>query len=86
MFKNKLFNIILIHVHPFLGNVLINEFPRRQILGKQSLLGYATIEKAVFSISSAPSSSRTRVLCNPFLSNGTVNTSTIIGVFREVCS
>jgi hypothetical protein len=33
-----------------------------------------------------PSNSRTTVLCNPFLSNGTVNTSTIIGVFREVCA
>jgi hypothetical protein len=32
-------------------------------------------------MSSAPSNSRTTVLCNPFLSNGTVNTSTTIGVF-----
>jgi hypothetical protein len=37
-------------------------------------------------MSFAPSNSRTTVLCNPFLSNGTVNTSTIIGVFREVCA
>jgi hypothetical protein len=28
---------ILLHVHPLLGNVLVNEFPRRQILGKQSV-------------------------------------------------
>jgi hypothetical protein len=28
----------------------------------------------------APGNSRTTGLCNPFLSNGTVNTSTIIGV------
>jgi hypothetical protein len=46
---------------------------------------YAAIEEAVFSMSSAPNKSRT-VLCNPFLSNGTVNTSTIIGVFRSVCA
>jgi hypothetical protein len=25
------------HVHPLLGNELVNEFPRRQILGKQSV-------------------------------------------------
>jgi hypothetical protein len=29
--------IILLHVHPLLGDVLINEFPRRQLLGKQSV-------------------------------------------------
>jgi hypothetical protein len=34
----------------------------------------------VCSMSSAPSN-RTTVLCNPFLSNGTVNTSTIICIF-----
>jgi hypothetical protein len=26
---------ILLHVHPLLGNVLVNRFPRRQILSKQ---------------------------------------------------
>jgi hypothetical protein len=25
------------HVHPLLGNVLVNKFPRRQILGKESV-------------------------------------------------
>jgi hypothetical protein len=74
---------ILLHVHPLLDNVLVNNFPRRTILVNSSLLGYATIEDAVFSMSSAPSNSRT-VLCNPFLSNGTVNPCTIIGVFRGV--
>jgi hypothetical protein len=29
--------IILLHVHPLLGNGLVNKFPRRQILGKQSV-------------------------------------------------
>jgi hypothetical protein len=28
---------ILLHVHPLLGNVLVNKFPRRQVLGKQSV-------------------------------------------------
>jgi hypothetical protein len=28
---------ILLHVHPLLGNVLLNKFPRRYILGKQSV-------------------------------------------------
>jgi hypothetical protein len=28
---------ILLHVHPMLGNGLVNNFPRRQILGKQSI-------------------------------------------------
>jgi hypothetical protein len=33
---------------------------------------------------SAPSNSRTAVICNPFLSDGTVNTSKIIGVLYGV--
>jgi hypothetical protein len=28
---------ILLHVHPLLGNVLVNKFSRRPILGKQSV-------------------------------------------------
>jgi hypothetical protein len=28
---------ILLHVHPLLGNGLVNKFPRKQILGKQSV-------------------------------------------------
>jgi hypothetical protein len=35
---------------------------------------YATIDEAVFSMSSAPSSGGTTGLCNSFLSNGSVNT------------
>jgi hypothetical protein len=34
---------ILLHVHPLLGNALVNKVPRKQMLGKQSLLGHATI-------------------------------------------
>jgi hypothetical protein len=30
--------IILLHVHPLLGNGLVNKFPRRQYLGKQSFV------------------------------------------------
>jgi hypothetical protein len=46
---------------------------KRFILINSPLLGYATIEEAVFSMSSAPSNSRKAVLRNPFLSIGTVN-------------
>jgi hypothetical protein len=37
--KNKNCNYVLIflHVHTLLGNELANEFPRRQIFGKQSV-------------------------------------------------
>jgi hypothetical protein len=59
--------------------------PQHIFLINNALLGYATMEDVVFSMSSAPSNSRT-VLCNPFLSNGTVNTSTIIGVSCGVCA
>jgi hypothetical protein len=27
----------MLHVHPYLGNGLVNKFPRRQVLGKQSV-------------------------------------------------
>jgi hypothetical protein len=30
-------NLLLLHVHPLLGKVLVNKFPRRQSLGKQSV-------------------------------------------------
>jgi hypothetical protein len=48
------------------------------------LLGYSAIDEAVFSVWSEPGNSRTKELCNPFLSNGTVNTFTIIGVLYGV--
>jgi hypothetical protein len=38
------------------------------------LLGYVTIDEAVFSTQSAPSNSRIMGLCSLFLSNGWVNT------------
>jgi hypothetical protein len=28
---------MLLHVHPLLGNGVVNKFPRRQILGKESV-------------------------------------------------
>jgi hypothetical protein len=31
-------NLVLLHVRPLLGNVLVNKFPQRQILGKQSVV------------------------------------------------
>jgi hypothetical protein len=30
--------LVLLHVHPLLGNVLVNKFPRTQILGKESIV------------------------------------------------
>jgi hypothetical protein len=61
---------------------------------------HATIEEAVFSMSSAPSSDGTTGLCTPLLGNGSVNTFLHIGrcyestnvinnrdgVFRGVCA
>jgi hypothetical protein len=46
----------------------------RQRLDKHPALQHATIDEAVFFMSSAPSSGGTTVFCNPFLSNGSVNT------------
>jgi hypothetical protein len=79
---------ILWHVNALPGNGLVSKFPRRQILGKQSfgrlcnnrgvslnihMVQHATINEAVFSMSSAPSSGGTTEFWNPFLSNGSVN-------------
>jgi hypothetical protein len=60
--QNVLENIVtdLINVLP--GNISINTAQ------------HATINEAVFSMLSAPSSGGTTGLCNPFLSNGSVNT------------
>jgi hypothetical protein len=44
---------------------------------------HAAIDEAVFSMSSAPSSGVPTGLCNPFLSNGSVNTLPHIGRFHE---
>jgi hypothetical protein len=65
-----------------------------------NMVQHATIDKAVFSMSSAPSSGGTTWLCNPFLSNGSVNAfprigpcyesgdviNTRDGIFRGVCA
>jgi hypothetical protein len=42
----------LLHVHPLLGNVLVNKFPRRQILGKQSVARLRNNKEVGFSVSS----------------------------------
>jgi hypothetical protein len=42
--------LILLYVHPLLGNVLVNKFREDRFLVSSSLLGYATIDEAVFSI------------------------------------
>jgi hypothetical protein len=52
---------------------LVNKFPRRQILGKQSVLDNARDDEAVFSMRSAPSNSKITGLWNKFLSNGSIN-------------
>jgi hypothetical protein len=44
---------LMLHVHPLLGNGLVNKFPQRQILGKESVARLKAIEEAVFSMSSA---------------------------------
>jgi hypothetical protein len=31
-------SFILLYVHPLLGNIFVNKFPRRQILGKQTVV------------------------------------------------
>jgi hypothetical protein len=64
---------------------LVKKFCEGRFLVNSPLLGYATTDDAVFSVWSALDNSRTMELCNPFLSNGTVNTSTIIGVPYGVC-
>jgi hypothetical protein len=69
--------IILLQVHPLPGNALVIKFPRRQILGKQSVARF--VDEAVFSMRSLPSKCRITGLCNPFLSNGWVNTFPHIG-------
>jgi hypothetical protein len=75
LFTEKTACIILLHVHPLLGNGLVNKF-LETFLVNSPLLGYATILiTEVFSMWSA--------LCL-VLSNRTVNTSAIIDVFYGV--
>jgi hypothetical protein len=50
---------------------LINALPGNSSVNTAQ---HATIDEAVFSMSSAPSSGGTTGLCNPFLSNGSANT------------
>jgi hypothetical protein len=45
--------VVLLHVHPLLGRGLVNKFPRRQILGKQSvarLRNNSDNRRSVFSV------------------------------------
>jgi hypothetical protein len=43
---------LLLHTHPLLGNGLVNKFPRREILGKQSIarLRNNSRKRSVFSV------------------------------------
>jgi hypothetical protein len=45
----------MLHVHSLLGNVLVKKFSLRQILVNSPLLGHATVEEAVFSVSAVTS-------------------------------
>jgi hypothetical protein len=73
---------ILLHVHPLLGKTLVNKFPRNRFLVNSPLLRYETIEKAVFSMSSAPSNSRNGVLCDQLLGYATV-TQVFLKLFQK---
>jgi hypothetical protein len=55
--KWKAFVKILLHVHTSLANVLVNKFPRREILVNSPFLGYATIKEAMISVSAVTSRS-----------------------------
>jgi hypothetical protein len=57
-----IYNIVTDFINALPGNSSVNTVEQ------------ATIDEAVFSMSSAPSSSGTTELCIPFLSNGSVNT------------
>jgi hypothetical protein len=49
----KIIGYLLLHVHPLLGNGLVNKFPRRQILGKQSVARSGNNRTNVYSSSIA---------------------------------
>jgi hypothetical protein len=82
------FNIVTDLINALPGNSSVNT------------IQHATIDEAVFSMSSAPSSGGKTELCNPLLGNGSVNTFPRIGpcyesgnvvnnrngVFRGVCA
>jgi hypothetical protein len=90
-------SLILIHVQPLLGNGLVSKFPRRQILGKQSVArprNNRTNAYSSFLRNNQRANGLARYLLRdlfsvwsapcPVLSNRIVNTSTIIGVFYDV--
>jgi hypothetical protein len=54
----------MLHVHPLLDNGLVNKFPRRQILGKQSVAGLrnnSDNRRSVFNVVRAMPSAKLRV-------------------------
>jgi hypothetical protein len=67
---------IFLHVHPLPGNVFVNKFPRRPILGKQSVARlFSNREGCVFYLVRAK---QTVERCmQPLIGNGTVNMSTV---------
>jgi hypothetical protein len=85
---------VLLHVYPLLGNGLVKKFPRRQILGKQSVARSRNNKTNAYS-SLLGNNQRANGLAGylsrdlfwvwsapcPVLRNKSVNTFTIIGVF-----
>jgi hypothetical protein len=60
--KIRIYNIVTDLINVLQGNSSVNT------------VQHATIDDAVFSLSSAPNSGGTTGLCNPFMSNGSVKT------------
>jgi hypothetical protein len=52
---------ILLHVHPLLGNGLVNKFPRIQILGKQSVTRLCNNRKISVNILTATNTGNNRI-------------------------
>jgi hypothetical protein len=98
--KVKFKRTVLLYVHPMLGNVLVNKFPRRQILGKQSVARLHNNRWGYVFYAVCAKQQRITGLYNPFLSNGWVKKFPRIGpcyessnvnnnrgdVFRWVCA
>jgi hypothetical protein len=73
-------NEVSLHVHPLLGNRLVNKFPRRQILGKQSVDRLRNNRGGLFSMSSA---SRPALVTEQWTRNLKRDTCVLWGPCRE---
>jgi hypothetical protein len=66
-----MWNITHLFTDLYIVTDLINALPGNSSV---NTVQHATIDEGVFSMSSEPCSGGTTRLCNPFLSNGSVNT------------